>query len=1565
MFSTPTKSIEFHYAGFGGDYDIRSDADLFPLSFEADLTLEEERAVSNAKKRYCLFRKQNNGKVVLEIRKSPSIAPNQPLIIVNQVLLSKNRKGRSVLEVTYFKAKSADFLLCFSLYSRILELYIIFVFQPVNRVLQLVEPLFVRLFLFDARSGKRISEEFRVSPRYGESDAADDNEFEDLKSTMICSVAQPHRDIYVVARIERILSPDHSGEIYTKTNADSKTLSKLIKNVQAAASKLCKFRMPFAWAIKFHKVLTFFYRPTFQEMLGGSTKIQEDNPLYRWDGNKMADSDLQKVLNDLANEKSGKTSIIPGSSISLSVDISAKINDNTRFAVRISPSYTAIQPWNTLPETSPCFEVQPFSDTINEPYTNLVNNLYVYPLLLKYDGQKVFTKARNIACTVQFVASAERTRNSKAIYDRFAHPIPFVSKIRCTVQHHEQNPAFADEIKIQLPLGLDPSDHLLFSFSHIAVSAAVQKPNEPFEIPIGYSWLPLVKNDRLVMENDEQEVALPVAADLPEGYITYQSLGLGKGHIGPEVRWVEGGKPLFRVRLRLVSSVFTTETRLQSFFQGCQKLQAIGLNLSSRTPSALLEVEIDRLVPFLPLILSRLLLLLPNCTTDEMAITLVYFRTLIGVVDRAVVAGRSPLINSFVKNHLHSSGMKLAGESDEETTYSAICKYATILVRNFIVTLATIFRQLGFLLDVAAKSMAQKLMDTELYKEPRRKRFSENLCSRIKNFIEQVVPLLVMKHREIPVETRLANSAIAYFLRCCLSFLDRGSVFSWIHYTVTKFDEADSRLLREYKLDLLQILAGHEHWLPLALPLLCDSAGDVIKLDESVSSNRTDFGKLVYTFLIYLFNDIFTMFTNFITDIHYMDEFTLTEGYCTRHFLTGLLLQELQCAFREPREYRRRAIALVRNVLAKHSIDKRYRELRSQTRIATLYIPLLRIVLDNLGELDPSLSNFENSIQSAAGPQMGSGQSSLFVFQLIRNSFFESRDLLLSVVYVLYRMPRKVFEALLLDAEGSGSGLIDFVRLLELVLEFFKYRGMKFTLSRTSGKRFLKTGPLEALSLLIEALLLQLNSRMISIQTSAASILHIILKSGYEDYIQSEQNGIIRVADLHIQLADSYRGSAALRSAWFDTLAETHIHDRWYPEAAICEMHVLAIMAKELSSSATFDWGLFSAGNDCIASEEDVYGDERNVEKAGFTIRNFTAKVEKTIQTLVLAERYEAIGFIILFVYTQSVLKFFYAFLALVSMYVELQQAYSLADQVKITGKRHLGAYFRVFFFSSTFFGDEHKTEWIYREPGLTSLAEAYERMTKSCRLALGHEKVQIIPEKEIDEEKLDKDCAYIQMTHVEPVAIDGDKTSFEAHTNLRRFMYESNDVDTTVPEDAPNLARQALKKVYLTSELRSSVSPFPNTCRRQRVDTREEEFMNPLELAVDKLTFKADQITRLDVKGLQLLLQGAVQPTVNVGPLAYAEAFTAPEQRERYGDEGVMRLAMAFRKLMTVCADALQVNEAAISSDQAEYQQMLKDGYVAMMERLNSYFGDMMSLNPSNNRKSKVLLNAIGGLKE
>lgn len=72
----------------------------------------------------------------------------------------------------------------------------------------------------------------------------------------------------------------------------------------------------------------------------------------------------------------------------------------------------------------------------------------------------------------------------------------------------------------------------------------------------------------------------------------------------------------------------------------------------------------------------------------------------------------------------------------------------------------------------------------------------------------------------------------------------------------------------------------------------------------------------------------------------------------------------------------------------------------------------------------------------------------------------------------------------------------------------------------------------------------------------------------------------------------------------------------------------------------------------------------------------------------------------------------------------------------------------------------------------------------------------------------------------------------------------------------------------------------FPNTRRRSRVVSQSETFLSPLELACDKLISKAKQlrrildaasatgepVRRLDVKGLQLLLQGSVQPTVSFG---------------------------------------------------------------------------------------------------
>uniref|UniRef100_A0A0N5B589 DOCKER domain-containing protein n=1 Tax=Strongyloides papillosus TaxID=174720 RepID=A0A0N5B589_STREA len=154
---------------------------------------------------------------------------------------------------------------------------------------------------------------------------------------------------------------------------------------------------------------------------------------------------------------------------------------------------------------------------------------------------------------------------------------------------------------------------------------------------------------------------------------------------------------------------------------------------------------------------------------------------------------------------------------------------------------------------------------------------------------------------------------------------------------------------------------------------------------------------------------------------------------------------------------------------------------------------------------------------------------------------------------------------------------------------------------------------------------------------------------------------------------------------------------------------------------------------------------------------------------------------------------------------------------------------------------------------------------------------------------------------------------------------------------------------------------------RRQKIIGKKEQILNPLEVACESLLKKADQIRKvlkavkeasnhggmqldtydksfldkLDLKGLQLLLQGAVQATVNAGPLAYGEAFSTIIQKQRYGEDEINRLIKAFKQLLHQCSEALRVNEVAVSSDQVEYHMMLKSSFEVLQERLNEYFGE------------------------
>ncbi|CAB3407627.1 unnamed protein product [Caenorhabditis bovis] len=1783
--------------------------------------------------------------------------------------------------------------------------------------LQQIEPFYVRLFIFDSHECRRVCEEFHVLVNGEELHISEPVFDSSLKVNGIqrsllvdrnasrCLVYLPsaHKDLWLVCRVDRVLSADTTADLYMKANADPKATMKLQKTVAMAMTRLCGHRQRFAWAAK----------PLFPNLRldlsssGGSNQgstASKTFQLYRCDANRFSDADLQRYLTDFSKiEKTNKLAI-PNGTVTIAVNTEAKITD---FLYRVNPSLYPLNPWNPAnddkPNILPVLQLQTFGDTPNKPFNSLTNLLYIYPLSLKYDNQKAFSKARNIACTVRFVRGDEAIPE-KAMVDRMSASGPYTISATCAVQHHQQTPTFGDEMKTQLPLNLTTSDHLLFAFSHISVAgnASVKTP-ESTETPIGYAWLPLVwKKDRLVMESDEQEFALPVAIELPKYYYRSKPTVLGKGDDAQfDVKWVDQ-KPLFRVRLRLVSSVFTTDAKLQTFFQSCDRLLSKGIMgdaadslkrmvkskssspstaitdeirscspiaeaSMSRSPSlnddpnlknllhsirVLGDVPFERLISFFPIVLGRLFAILPQAPTDQLAIATL--RSIVSICDTCCLNGKPQVVRRFVKYHFTRPLVDRYATGDA-TVHSVVCRYLPIMMREMqsdIDELTMLYRQLWVLTDIVMKSMAQTMCAEQLNKKAQKDRFGGELLEQMGQVLEVGVPQIIAKHREIPEESRCANLALAYFVRFALSFVDRGVVFRWIHFYISHLDDTDYRALREYKTDLLEIICMHEHFIPLNLPVLINSMNQIQRFNYSGGVVETQLHTTNASgtgFLSRFFNQIFNIPTLESTESDRYalcsGEWHLTRSYAMNHFLIGLLMQELTACLRETKDYRKRPISLLRNLIAKHSFDKRYVDLTIQRRIALLYAPVVTFALDHLHELETneyedldatptgfrsftqpankwrSLNRYTNaasafgrgsparnsspvpsasrppqmppppppSSSGSRAPTSAAATTATSTPLAEKLSDDEIQDILICCLYILQRMPKRLLSAIW--AENDGANAEKLLRLLELIVEVFKYRGKEHALRKTAANsklrsqftlnlpsrtpnsrlsvdrgggeppvdddstptnsvpfrvlqlvnlsqevalivvdvaqtfahqlasqrnrwphseslfvgilslhlrladdnwsesvrlhviaalalfvnlfrvRFFEGGPLEPLYMLIEKVLIQMASRLPAVQAAAAALLQLILRNGYEvaqgyfatqamaqsvqpastksstrKMVTSEwlgrpgaQTGValarllgfqsvlsnssnfergllavealvdtrkatsfdlavldllrqlrgvmsatvalkdaandpIRLADLHLQLADSYRGSAALRSAWFDTLAEIYEQDRWFAEASVCHAHSVAIIARELEENKEIevDWRIFEWINNQIAETENSKRDAGNVQPAGFTTENLATKIDKTASSLMLAERFEAVG--PLYRILVPILEKNMHFTTLVSVYAELQQTYSRAAEVRTSGKRHLGTYFRVRFFGETQFRNEHNSDWIYREMGLTSLAAFALGMKEKCQRILGHDRVQI-EANELDLTKIDSNIAYVQVTHVEPVASSGEiaKNDFSMHTNVSQFCYECAMVENERKlSREPSISEQVLNRTVLTVG-----GVFPATRRRLPVVGVAHERFTPLEFACQKLNVKAEQIRKtlatardgraLDVKGLQLLLQGAVLPTVNAGPLAYAEVFTKDEQKERYGEKGINELKEAFVNLMSACQLAIEANESAIGSDQQTYHEVLVSSFDAMHERLQTFFG--VSLRPEAEklrlpRSAMHVLDSIGGVR-
>lgn len=129
--------------------------------------------------------------------------------------------------------------------------------------------------------------------------------------------------------------------------------------------------------------------------------------------------------------------------------------------------------------------------------------------------------------------------------------------------------------------------------------------------------------------------------------------------------------------------------------------------------------------------------------------------------------------------------------------------------------------------------------------------------------------------------------------------------------------------------------------------------------------------------------------------------------------------------------------------------------------------------------------------------------------------------------------------------------------------------------------------------------------------------------------------------------------------------------------------------------------------------------------------------------------------------------------------YQSLAHNYEKVVDANKSGRRLLGRYYRVAFYGQAYFEEDSGSEYVYKEPKVTSLGEISERLNKQYCEKLGQDVVKLIQDSSpVNQNELDPKFAYIQVTHVTPYFEKADledrQTEFEQNHDINCFMFDT-----------------------------------------------------------------------------------------------------------------------------------------------------------------------------------------------